>query len=146
MPQPKINKLLLALTLLAVIGFADASFVALKSLQGQVVPCSILKGCDIVLQSQYSRLFGVPVALIGAIYYGIVLLLITAFLLVWKSRIMNCIVILIAVGSIMSLWFIYLQVFVIKAICLYCLVSAGTSFILLGLSVTAMKTIYKIKS
>lgn len=129
------------MTLLAIIGFTDASFVALKSLQGQIVPCSILKGCDIVLQSGYSRLFGVPVALIGAVYYGTLLLLIASFLLAWRSYIISCVAILTTVGSVMSLWFVYLQVFVIKAVCLYCLVSAITSFALFALSLTAIKTI-----
>lgn len=146
MPQFKVNKLLLSMTLLAIVGFTDASFVALKTLQGQTVPCSILKGCDIVLQSKYAHLFGQPVALWGALYYGAVILLIAAFLIWQREYIIRGVVLLTAFGSIMSVWFIYLQVFVIKSICLYCLISAGSSFLLLGLSVIAMTTIYKIKS
>lgn len=146
MLQSKISKLVLWIAVFAVIGFADASFVTLKNLRGETVPCSILEGCDTVLQSEYSRLFGQSVALWGALYYGIIILLIAVFLVRQRKDILKSMVLLTALGSIMSVYFIFLQFFIIKAVCLYCLVSAGSSFLLFGLSITAMTTIYKTKS
>lgn len=141
MLQSKISKLVLWIAVFAVIGFADASFVALKNLRGETVPCSILKGCDTVLQSEYSRLFGQPVALWGALYYGIIILLIAVFLVRQRKDILKSIVLLTALGSIMSVYFLFLQFFIIKAVCLYCLVSAICFFSLFALSVIATRTI-----
>lgn len=125
----------------SIVGFIDASFVALKSFRGEVVPCSIIKGCDIVLQSVYSKMLGQPLALWGAVYYGIFILLITLFIVSENKVIIKIVLLLSLAGSFFSLWLIFIQLFIIKAVCLYCLVSAVSSFTLLYLSITADKTI-----
>ena len=122
----------------AVIGFADASFLTAEHFRGVVPPCTTA-GCEIVLTSSYSVLFGVPTSLLGAIYYLVVA--VGAFIYLESkhgkgevaahhSAILKWTFIATALGFGMSLWFIYLQLFILHSICLYCMGSATTSTLL----------------
>ena len=57
---------MLALTL---IGIADAAYVARGNYTGALLWCPILDGCNTVISSPYSRVFGVPMSYFGFIYY-----------------------------------------------------------------------------
>ena len=57
---------MLALTL---IGIADAVYVAHGNITGAPLWCPILDGCNTVINSPYSRVFGVPMSYFGFIYY-----------------------------------------------------------------------------
>jgi uncharacterized membrane protein len=57
---------MLALTL---IGVAVALYVGKGSYSGEPLWCPIIDGCNIVINSPYSRIFGVPMAYFGFIYY-----------------------------------------------------------------------------
>ena len=57
---------MLALTL---IGIADAVYVAHGNVTGAPLWCPILDGCNTVINSPYSRVFGVPMSYFGFIYY-----------------------------------------------------------------------------
>ena len=118
----------------ALIGFSDASYLTITHYQNIDAPCPVTQGCDRVLESQYATLtFNVPVALTGAIYYGILLALIMMYL---HNRDTDTLLLAARgtiVGLLASLWFVYLQLFVIHAICIYCMLSAISSTILFGL-------------
>src|SRR3989344_5596529 len=78
------SKWLLGLVLLfGFIGFADATFLTIKHYTGTPLPCSFLNGCDTVTNSLYSTIGGLPVALLGALFYLAVILLTLAF---WQKR------------------------------------------------------------
>src|SRR5262249_25846276 len=57
---------MLALTL---VGIAVALYVAKGNYTGQPLWCPIIDGCNVVVNSPYSRIFGVPMAYFGFIYY-----------------------------------------------------------------------------
>lgn len=121
------NWLPAAIFTLALIGFGDAAYLTVKHFLGAPVTCSILQGCDKVLTSQYAVIFGLPVALLGALYYFSILILSGYCLFSGKGSIMRFVSRFVALGFIASLWFVYLQVFVINDLCEYCLLSAITS-------------------
>src|SRR5438132_14051950 len=54
---------------LALIGIAAAVYVAQGNYTGQPLWCPILDGCNAVVNSPYSRVFGVPMSYFGFIYY-----------------------------------------------------------------------------
>src|SRR6266704_1376398 len=54
---------------LAIIGIADAVYVARGNYTGQPLWCPIIDGCNTVVNSPYSRVFGVPMSYFGFIYY-----------------------------------------------------------------------------
>ena len=103
----------LAVKIFALIGFADAVFLTTQHYLGKIPPCTIVSGCETVLTSPYAVIAGVPLALLGALFY--------LAILIRPSRL------LVALGFIASLGLLYLQIFVIKALCMYCLLSLVTS-------------------
>ena len=129
-----LNKLLgsptkkaLLIGLFSFLGLIDASYLAAKHYTGTIPPCAIVKGCEAVTTSQYATVGGISVALLGAIYYLIVLIISIAIIDTksdWLKKFLSKFSIL---GLLASIWFISLQLFVIKALCLYCLVSAFSS-------------------
>lgn len=117
------------------VGFVDAVYLTAKHYLGTPVTCSILQGCEKVTTSVYAAVGGVPVALLGSIYYLLVFLLMAAYYDTRRKPIVVFVSYFTAVGFAASLWFFYLQLFVIQALCLYCLVSAASSAALFALGV-----------
>lgn len=126
----------LTLSLVAVIGFLDATYLTINHIVFGSTPCTLLEGCEIVTSSVYSTIFGVPVALFGAIFYLIVLLLSLWYLDSRQSWALLVISYLSVPALLAAVVFVGLQAFVLKAFCLYCLISALTSTIIfiLGMS------------
>ena len=116
--------------IVAFIGFIDASYLTLNHYAGIVPPCFITEGCDVVTTSAYSKIVGLPVALLGALYYLSMLVLMLYYIDKEDSRALKTISVLSLFGFIFSLWFVYAQIFVIRSLCTYCLLSAVTSTIL----------------
>src|SRR5258708_13344442 len=54
---------------LALIGIAAALYVAHGNYTGQSLWCPILDGCNAVVNSPYSRVFGVPMSYFGFVYF-----------------------------------------------------------------------------
>src|SRR3989338_7361822 len=142
--QKRYNFLYFTFLPVSFLGFLDASYLTVKHFVGTPLPCSVLHGCEEVTTSQYSVIGGIPVALLGAVYYLAIFILILSVLRrnmfsssgvenvadANEDKLLNLTVRLTVIGLLASLWFIYLQLFVIKAICLYCMFSAFTSITL----------------
>ena len=128
MPLPKIHRgIVIAFFSAALIGFIDAAYLTFEHFLGRVPPCSILHGCEKVTTSPYAEVFGIPLALFGAVYYFLLLVLVIAFFDLKNDKILKIATVITPVGFLASLYFIYIQLFVIKAICLYCMISAAAS-------------------
>ena len=115
---------------LSFIGFLDAAYLTAKHYLEIPINCSLFEGCGEVTSSQYATILNIPVSLAGAGYYLLIFVLVIAYLDTKKERILYFISRLTFLGFIVSLWFLYLQLFVIKAICLYCMISFTTSTLL----------------
>lgn len=162
MPNQKNNKFAYFTFLpVSFLGFIDASYLTIKHFAGTPLPCSVLQGCEEVTTSQYSIIGGIPVALLGAIYYLAIFVLIFSLLNKRlfplntrngandngsENRLLKIVAYLTVIGLLASIWFIYLQVFVIKAICPYCMFSAFTSLTLFVFGVIVLKFNQKIIS
>lgn len=119
----KRSTLLISVLVLAVLGIVDSAYLTHAAVTGSALACGIsgLDGCNVVAQSTYSRVFGIPLAEYGLVFYGAVLLLaIMAF--TRSSKLLHGALLLFGVvGALLSLYFIGVQVFAIKALCVYCL-------------------------
>ena len=84
--------------------------------------CDINKGCDIVQNSKYSETFGIKNSVYGIIIFS--LLIIITIMQIYKSTKNKKIMISTAIilGSLIAIYFIYLQQFVIKSYCKYCMI------------------------
>ena len=110
----------LILAVLDVAGLAIATYLSVVELGGGVPACGPLKGCEEVALSEYSRIGGIPVAVFGV---GLSLILLTLAVAWWRS---DRYVLLLAhyglslAGVIFEAYFLYLQVAVIRAVCVWC--------------------------
>lgn len=130
-PLPKTaNRLSAAIIAAAAIGFIDAAYLAAKHIAGSPVECSLLNGCEKVTTSAYATIGGIPVALLGAIFYLGMLAFGIAFRETGGFRYATLLSLGGALGFLFSLWLVWVQVLILDALCLYCLVSAGTSTLL----------------
>jgi uncharacterized membrane protein len=121
-----------AMLILSIIGIADAAYVAHGNYAGAQLWCPIIDGCNAVINSPYSRVFGMPMSYFGFIYYLFMFGL--AARLAYEpaaNSVRFRAVLYAALGAISSAYFIYLQLGLIAAICSYCLISAVTSVLLL---------------
>ena len=139
---PKLVSLFLIVSLL---GFLDAAYLTIEHYRGVVPPCAIVTGCETVTTSQFSLILGVPVALLGAMYYLLLTVLSILYFDTKNERWIKRAAILTPLGLLASTWFIYLQAFIIKAWCLYCLGSATTSLALFVLGMVLLKKKSEIK-
>jgi len=113
---------------LSFIGIIDSTFLTIEHFKNNnSVVCLIIGGCDTVLKSEYSSIFRIPIAVLGLLYYLFIFLTTIFSFRQKKEMILKHISIFTVFGFIVSLIFIYLQVFIINAICTYCLLSAFTS-------------------
>lgn len=85
--------------------------------------------CGYVLTTSESKILGIPLALLGFLFYiGIF----TLFNLYNENRkqLSHILMTGTVVGLLASSYFVYLQFFVLKRVCLYCMGSATTSTLL----------------
>ena len=122
----------IVLVSLAFIGMTDSSYVALHHSQGFLIPCGFAGGCDQVLNSPYSQFLGIPLAWFGLSFY----LTVAAAGLYALFGYPKLLRISLAAGAIafpITLYLLYLQAFVIKAFCDYCLLSAALVILIFSL-------------
>ena len=126
----QIAKLPLLAAIVALVGFGDAIYLTVHHLSGQGVQCTIVHGCEQVLNSDYAKFAGVPLAFIGVAAYFTVFSL--AILAAFGNRgAWNFLSVTVILMSLFTAWLLYLQGFVIEAFCQFCLLSAAVTFTLL---------------
>jgi uncharacterized membrane protein len=115
--------------IVALAGLADATYLAVQALTGETLSCGGSPDCFRVLGSSYGKVAGIPVAMFGALAYFTLFSFATfaAFGYPWAPRF----VALIAVAMFLTtLWFLYVQAFLLHAYCRYCLFSAALTFLI----------------
>ena len=118
-----------AIALLSLVGLGDALYLTVEHMTGQTVRCTIVAGCSEVLSSSYAVVAGIPLAAVGAAAYFSVFSL--AILAIFGYRVARKLLVpLTGLMVLISLWLIYLQAFVIRAFCQFCLLSAGITIAL----------------
>ena len=133
--RPVSNWIPISFLVLGFLGFLDSIYLTISHYSGSSVFCSVVHGCNEVLQSEYAVVFGIPLAVIGVVYYSLVVILAVAFLDERNSLFLKLAIKLVTAGFVASLWFIYLQAFIIHSFCLYCMGSAAISSLLFSISV-----------
>lgn len=130
-PQPEkepARALNLATPLLSLVGLGVAGYLAYVETQAVSAVCGPIGDCNAVQSSPYATLFGIlPIGVLGLIAYAAIL-----GLWLWKQRRKDwvaqraaLIIFGMAVlGTLFSLYLTYLEPFVIKAVCAWCLSSA----------------------
>lgn len=120
------------LAVIALLGLADATYLTVAHLTGDDAVCGSSLGCSTVLGSAYATILGIPTAAFGAVAYFTVfsLAILAAF---GYARMRSLLMVLVGLMFAASLYFLYLQAFVLHAFCPFCLFSAAVTFLLAGL-------------
>ena len=120
--------------IIAVVGLADATYLTVQHFTGQNIVCGGSAECSKVLSSAYSHIGKFPVAGLGVLGYYTAFSLATfaAFGYVKARRFFGWTVLLMFLST---LWFLFVQAFLLHAYCRFCLFSAAIVFLLTGLVV-----------
>ena len=124
--------LLYVLVIAALAGVFDAAFLTREHYLGVTPPCSesAWVDCGQVLRSEYAVLFGVvPMALLGLVYYGLLLIYSLGVYLTGKRVFKYLLLVFTAGGLLFTFYLLYIQAFLIGKACLYCIASAVISVI-----------------
>ncbi len=130
------RKIFFILLLLSVLGLINSSYLTYEHYNNSVPPCTVnaflpfFSDCGVVLRSSYAVMFGVPIALIGFIYYFILTLTIGLAITTNKKHWWFWVFFQTFAGALMSSYLMYIQFFMIKSLCIYCTLSALISFAL----------------
>jgi uncharacterized membrane protein len=121
----------------ALIGTLIALYLLLHDLGLSSIICPIA-GCDKVQASEYSKWFGIPVAAFGLI--GFISLLGLSVIGLFKPRVFNLpirtlLVTISSLGLIAYIPLTYLELFVIHAVCFWCVTS---SLMMLGVLLSSV--------
>jgi len=112
----------IALTVLSCIGLGISGYLTYTHFFGLAPVCLASGQCEIVQSSKYAVMFGIPVPLIGLVGYALML----ASLQI-KNELGRLLGVLLTVGGFaFSCYLTYLELFVIHAICQWCVSSAIT--------------------
>ena len=133
-----------ALIALSLIGLADAIYLTYIKLAADGI-CVAGEGCEIVNTSVYSQIYGIPVAVLGGLAYVAMLVVL---LLEPGNEFFEfngpLIVLGISIfGVLYSAYLTYLELYVIRAICEFCVLSAVVLTFMLILSAARMQRTLK---
>lgn len=122
------------MVLLALIGLADAFYDSHAIFTGQRLWCPPpIDGCNIVAASPYARVLDLPLGYLGVAYYLFMLMLAGLLAFDPLSRGLRLGTVLhAAVGVLASAVFVYIQLSFIHAFCVYCMISAVLTVLLLA--------------
>jgi uncharacterized membrane protein len=122
-----LGALLWASVVLSGLGVAISGYLVAKRFTGGSLACTRWAQCDEVNNSVYSQLYGVPVSVIGLAGYLLLLMLAVAAL--WtegrtqrRTLLLSFVLALGGVGF--SIYLTYLEIYVIEALCAWCVASA----------------------
>ena len=120
---------------LALAGIAIAGYLTIVHFRESLLVCSGISDCETVQTSQYAEFLGIPVALLGLLcFIALFGLAVVRIIQPERADIITMIMFVMVVGSIgFYIYLTYLELFVIDAICQWCVAS---SLLMVGMLVT----------
>ena len=132
------------LLVLAVAGLGISSYLTYAHWADASIACTGLESCDTVNSSEYAEMASIPVAFLGALFY-LTLIVVALAWLWWRPQGLTWPVMafwgLSLGGVIYSAYLTYLELFVINAICIWCVASAVVLVALFGLSTIEVRRV-----
>ncbi len=109
---------------LAITGIGISLYLTYTKLTFSPIICKF-GDCDLVQRSEYANFYGIPIAFLGVFYYLILTVLIwykdldTKYIKFMDNALMFWVI----WGVVFSTYLTYLEIYVIKAICMWCVFS-----------------------
>jgi uncharacterized membrane protein len=124
------------LLILSIIGFFVSAYILYSKKLNKPLFCPIGENCDYVVRSKYGKTFGIENTIPGIIFYAVIFLYGLVLMLnrnIFKEDIVHYLIVGISIASVLfSLYLVYVQKFILKKWCIYCLVSTAASILILG--------------
>jgi uncharacterized membrane protein len=118
------NTIITILYICGIIGIIDTLYLIYHKVKGTEVACLFFpkEWCYKVQHSPQSKTFGIPNSYLGFIMYALILVMTYMFaggsLPFWPIQA------IVTFGFLFSMYFVYIQAFVLRAFCTWCVVSA----------------------
>lgn len=137
-----VDWLWITMILLALAGIGISAYLMWGyTVPGATLACGASSGCEAVKNSDYANLGGIPLPLMGLAAYLVLLGLVVAqnqadiFRRDWSPYIALAIFGVSLVGMLYSAYLTYIELYVIYAVCRWCIASAGIITLLFLLSI-----------
>jgi uncharacterized membrane protein len=121
------------LLVLSFAGFLISFYLTLNHYRNTVPPCYVVTGCESVVTSRYSTIAGIPVALLGAIFFGGMFYLTIALATVRHRWVKRAYDVLSMVGALGAILLFLIQAVILEAYCSYCLTTEIVALSMWGL-------------
>jgi len=115
------------LILSSLVGFCLAYYIFKSKKSGQKMVCPAKSSCEVVVYSKYSKFFGIPLEILGLLYYGILLINYVFFIIVpFEAHPLIVFAVLLSstLAFFFSLYLAFIQIFNLKQWCIWCLSSS----------------------
>ena len=113
------RSLRLAVAVVGTVGLGVAAYLTWVHYHPEALVCTRGGGCETVQRSHYAVLLGVPLAIYGVVAWASVLALVG-----WDTPTARTVLVAIAlIATAFSVYLVILQLFVIDAVCVWCLVN-----------------------
>ncbi len=112
------------LTILALAAVCITAYLSFVKLTGGAPACAVVSGCETVNDSQYSTFAGIPVAIFGL---AASLAILAGAITWWRRADRRGLYLVYGLGLVslpILAWLTYLELFVIHAICIWCVTYA----------------------
>ena len=125
---------LIVITIFSIIGICNTLYLTYHKVVGTDVACLFFpdEWCQKVQRSKYSKTLGVPNAIAGLLMYLAVLVF--SLLFFYAAMPFWPVTVIVTIGFLFSLYFTFLQAFVLRAFCTWCVLSA-IDFVVLAVTV-----------
>lgn len=117
----------ISITVLGLCGFAVSHFIYAEKQKPAPITCPIGFSCDEVVRSKYGSILGIRLEIAGMAYYSLIALAYGYFIFLPEanSQTITLLLFLISgVGFLVSLCLSFIQTFIIKHYCTWCIISA----------------------
>ena len=111
------------------LGFLDATYLTILHYKNAFPPCTI-SGCEKVLTSQFSVIYGVPISLLGTLFFTLAIVFSLLVFLSKRKIFAHGLFLITLTGLFVSAVLFFIQLFIIKSFCQYCLFSESMTLLL----------------
>lgn len=131
--------ILIFMLVFALLGFVLSAYLAYEYNQPEPIGCPVsstsTNSCETVRQSPYSELFGIKLPFWGAAYFLTTIALITLNLFRDNKKFLYGLIILTIAGLAFETTMTLIQIFIIEAICTWCIMTEVASITLVALGI-----------
>lgn len=130
----------LGIIFFALLGVILTIYIHYKKSTNQPMVCPLNGKCEQVIHSEFSKFLGIPVELMGMVYYAITALAYILFMLLPAQDMALLMVAFFGISTsafLFSVYLIFIQFFSLRMHCTWCLGSAGISMLIFFLALYA---------